>query len=228
MIRIGFICTAGGSVVEAAYKIFKNIELEFDFYVVTDRECGAEVMAKKIGIPHKRFEITDLEEFSTEVAEWLYEVNQVDLIVLFSSRLIGKKVYETGKCFNVHPSILPSFPGLNALKATISHGAKFFGATLHQVDEGIDTGPIFAQIISPVESSFDYTEIQRISHAQKLYLLLKLIEENSEIEIRKRRRLNQSPTVNSYVANPKINENYILEEFFNYVSHQNIKIVTLG
>jgi phosphoribosylglycinamide formyltransferase-1 len=51
---------------------------------------------------------------------------------------------------NIHPALLPSFPGLEAWKQALEYGVKFTGATVHFVDEGIDTGPIIAQRAVPV------------------------------------------------------------------------------
>ena len=51
---------------------------------------------------------------------------------------------------NIHPSLLPSFPGLHAVRQALQHGAKVSGCTVHLVDEGTDTGPILAQAAVPV------------------------------------------------------------------------------
>jgi phosphoribosylglycinamide formyltransferase-1 len=58
-----------------------------------------------------------------------------------------------GRALNVHPSLLPAFPGLHAQRQALDHGAKVAGATVHFVDEGIDTGPIVLQAAVPVEPS---------------------------------------------------------------------------
>jgi phosphoribosylglycinamide formyltransferase-1 len=55
-----------------------------------------------------------------------------------------------GRIVNIHPSLLPSFPGLHVQKAAIDHGARFSGCTVHFVDAGVDTGPIIAQAVVPV------------------------------------------------------------------------------
>jgi len=52
---------------------------------------------------------------------------------------------------NIHPALLPSFPGLNAQEQTIKFGAKFSGCTVHFADEGVDTGPIIIQAIIKVK-----------------------------------------------------------------------------
>jgi phosphoribosylglycinamide formyltransferase-1 len=56
-----------------------------------------------------------------------------------------------GRALNIHPSLLPAFPGLHAPRQALEHGVKVAGATVHFVDEGVDTGPIVAQAAVPVE-----------------------------------------------------------------------------
>lgn len=56
----------------------------------------------------------------------------------------------TGRVVNVHPALLPSFPGVNAVRQALAHGVKVTGCTVHFVDEGVDTGPIIAQRAVPV------------------------------------------------------------------------------
>jgi phosphoribosylglycinamide formyltransferase-1 len=56
-----------------------------------------------------------------------------------------------GRALNIHPSLLPSFPGLHAQRQALDHGAKVAGATVHFVDEGMDSGPIVLQAAVPVE-----------------------------------------------------------------------------
>ena len=56
-----------------------------------------------------------------------------------------------GRALNVHPSLLPAFPGLHAQRQALDHGAKVSGATVHFIDEGVDTGPIVLQAAVPVE-----------------------------------------------------------------------------
>ena len=55
-----------------------------------------------------------------------------------------------GRAVNIHPSLLPAFPGLHAQRQAIAHGVKVAGVTVHFVDEGVDTGPIIAQAAVPV------------------------------------------------------------------------------
>jgi phosphoribosylglycinamide formyltransferase-1 len=55
-----------------------------------------------------------------------------------------------GRIINIHPALLPAFPGLDVQKKALEHGVKFSGCTVHFVDEGVDTGPIILQSVVPV------------------------------------------------------------------------------
>ena len=91
----------------------------------------------------------------TAEAEYLKALRDagVDLVVLagFMRILKGEflRVF-AGRVINIHPSLLPSFPGLEAWKQALDYGVKVTGVTVHIVDQGIDTGPILAQRMVPV------------------------------------------------------------------------------
>ena len=78
---------------------------------------------------------------------------RVDLVVLAGFMRILKGEFLrafSGRVINIHPALLPSFPGLEAWKQALDYGVKFTGCTVHYVDQGIDTGPIIAQEPVPV------------------------------------------------------------------------------
>jgi phosphoribosylglycinamide formyltransferase-1 len=81
------------------------------------------------------------------IAGWL-EQRGVELVVLagymqlLTPAFLGR--FER-RVINVHPALLPAFPGLHAIEQAVEHGVKVFGVTVHFVDEGVDTGPIIAQ-----------------------------------------------------------------------------------
>jgi phosphoribosylglycinamide formyltransferase-1 len=68
-------------------------------------------------------------------------------------RLVGPPLLEAfpDAVLNIHPSLLPAFPGLDAQRQALAHGVKVSGATVHFTDEGVDTGPIIVQAAVPVE-----------------------------------------------------------------------------
>jgi phosphoribosylglycinamide formyltransferase 1 len=106
--------------------------------------------AAKAGIEAGAFpavEFDSRERRDAEMAEWLVE-RGVELVVLAGyMRLLTTPFLERfdGRILNVHPSLLPSFPGAHAVEDALAHGVKVTGATVHFVDEGIDTGPIVFQ-----------------------------------------------------------------------------------
>lgn len=81
--------------------------------------------------------------------------HDVDLVCLAGyMRILGGRFIREfqGRVLNIHPSLLPLFPGLDAQHQALAHGVKFSGCTVHLVDEGLDSGPIVAQAVVPVLS----------------------------------------------------------------------------
>ena len=79
--------------------------------------------------------------------------NEVDLVCLagYMRLLSGHFIREFSmRILNIHPSLLPAFPGLDAQHQALEHGVKFSGCTVHFVDEGLDSGPIVKQAVVPV------------------------------------------------------------------------------
>ena len=80
----------------------------------------------------------------------------VDLVVLAGfMRVVGKALIDAfpQRIMNIHPALLPSFPGLHGQGQAIAYGAKISGCTVHFVDEGVDTGPIILQAAVPVDDA---------------------------------------------------------------------------
>lgn len=78
---------------------------------------------------------------------------QVDIVCLAGfMRLLGPNFVRAfpGRVLNIHPALLPAFPGLDAQKQALDYGVKFAGCTVHLVDEGVDTGPVVRQAVVPV------------------------------------------------------------------------------
>ena len=81
------------------------------------------------------------------------EKREVDLVILAGfMRLVGKPLIDRfpNRIMNIHPALLPAFPGLHGQKQALDYGAKITGCTVHFVDEGLDTGPVIIQAAVPV------------------------------------------------------------------------------
>jgi phosphoribosylglycinamide formyltransferase-1 len=143
--------------------------------------------AEKAGIPVFSFvpkEFASKNDFEQAIWEQL-DKHDVDFIVLAGyMRLIGPFLLEkyAGRIINIHPSLLPAFPGKDAIAQAVAAGVKVTGVTIHYVDEGMDTGPIIAQ--RAVEIADGDTErevaekIHAVEHAFYPETLEKLFNEN--------------------------------------------------
>ena len=107
------------------------------------------------------------------IADWLTE-REVDLVVLagYMQLLSGEFILRfPHRIVNVHPALLPSFPGLDAVQQALDHGSKITGVTVHFVDEDVDSGPIIFQRPVPVPPSRDWDELEAAIHATEHALL---------------------------------------------------------
>jgi phosphoribosylglycinamide formyltransferase-1 len=172
-IRIGVILSAGGSAFSEAVQISSDLPLEF--YAVTDRNCEAEARCRELSIPVARIENSENSGFS-HLAKMHFQECGVEVVLLHFSRLIGAELFESFVCCNVHPALLPAFPGLSAVKKAWSSGARFIGGTLHFVDASVDGGPIIAQTVTPVPIKAPLQWCERASFLQKTFLTLILFE----------------------------------------------------
>ena len=106
---------------------------------------------KSFVIDHKTFK--DKTSYEAELIRTIESLN-VDLICLAGyMRIVGAEVIKRfrGKIINIHPALLPSFPGLHGQKQALDYGVKVSGCTVHFVDEGCDTGPIILQKVVPIK-----------------------------------------------------------------------------
>jgi formyltetrahydrofolate-dependent phosphoribosylglycinamide formyltransferase len=100
---------------------------------------------------------------------------QPDLVVLAGfMKLVGPAFLAAfdGRLINTHPALLPSFPGMHAVRDALAHGVKLAGATIFLVDAGTDTGPVVAQVAVPVHDDDDEDTLhERIKVAERSLLV---------------------------------------------------------
>lgn len=107
------------------------------------------------------------------LGDWLDE-HGVDLVVLagFMELLGGPFIRRfEGRLINVHPSLLPAFPGVGAIEQALAYGVKVTGVTIHFVDEGVDTGPVVLQEAFELSYARDVEEVERRTHEIEHLLL---------------------------------------------------------
>jgi phosphoribosylglycinamide formyltransferase-1 len=124
-------------------------DVEIVQLVVNKPGVGAIQHAEKNNISYEVIDSSKMsrEEFDEKTIE-IFEEKEIEVVVLAGFMRILTPVFITkykDKILNIHPSLLPAFPGSQAHKDTIAYGAKISGCTAHLVDEGVDSGPIIMQ-----------------------------------------------------------------------------------
>jgi phosphoribosylglycinamide formyltransferase 1 len=165
VIRIAVLASGGGTNLQALLDACAARRIDGRVEVVLSNVPGAPALerARRAGsatevLPSKGF--SDREAYDAQLLERLRRY-QPDLVCLAGfMRLLGPRFLGTfgatdatrgcPRVMNIHPGLLPSFPGLHAQRQALAYGARFTGCTVHFVDEGTDTGPIIAQAIVPV------------------------------------------------------------------------------
>jgi phosphoribosylglycinamide formyltransferase-1 len=148
--------------------------------VASNREdARALARADAAGIPNRVFALdrfADRETRDRDMADWL-ELRGVDFVVLAGyMHLLTTPFLDRfpERIVNVHPSLLPSFPGLDAVAEALAAGVETTGVTVHYVDEGVDSGPVIRQESVAVEPR--ETLLDRI-HAVEHRLLPEVVKE---------------------------------------------------
>ena len=188
--RIAVFASGNGSNFQAIAEAIasKQIDAIICFLFCDNPKAYVIERAKKMGIPFTVFSPKNYENraaYETELLKQL-EINAVDLIVLAGyMRIIGPTVLMAyaNRILNIHPSLLPYFPGRNSIQDAFEANEKETGVTVHFVDEGVDTGPIIAQekvAILP-EDTVDSLEarIHQVEHRLFPQVIQKVIEDKT-------------------------------------------------
>ena len=155
--RLGVLASGGGTNLQAIIDRCRESSFPAEIAVVIANNPGAGALerARQAGIPARCINHRDFasrEEFDAALVEALREAG-IELVVLAGFMRIITKVLLGAfplRIINIHPALLPAFPGLHVQQQAIDYGARFSGCTVHFVDGGVDTGPIIIQAVVPV------------------------------------------------------------------------------
>lgn len=156
-LRIGALASGGGTNLQAIIDRCQDGSIQAEIVVVicNNPDAGALERARKAGIPalcldHRAF--SDRAAFDRELVKALQEAGADTIVLAGFMRIITEAMLEAfpQRILNIHPALLPAFPGLHVQRKAIEYGARFAGCTVHFVDGGVDTGPIIAQAVVPV------------------------------------------------------------------------------
>ncbi|MEN6567045.1 MAG: phosphoribosylglycinamide formyltransferase [Veillonellales bacterium] len=154
---LGVLASGRGSNLQAIMDAISAGSIAAEIGVVISDNPKANVLKRVAGtgipaIPIDRKKFAARAEFEGEIARQL-NLHHVELVVLAGfMRILSPDFISlfSGYIMNIHPALLPSFPGLNAQEQAVNYGVKVSGCTIHFVDEGMDTGPIILQEAVPV------------------------------------------------------------------------------
>tara|TARA_Y100001958_G_scaffold120592_1_gene87707 strand:+ start:50 stop:700 length:651 start_codon:yes stop_codon:yes gene_type:complete len=184
MKKIAVMISGSGSNLEAIVKACheKNIYGEIVYVISNNPDAYGIERAKKYNIPvkiidHKSY--TDRDDFDDALKEFLDNL-EIDLIILAGfMRILGKNITEKfyGKMINLHPSLLPLYPGLNTHTQALNNKDEYHGISIHFVSAELDAGPLIAQGKVSVKADDDLEKLVSKIHKVEHDLLPKIINE---------------------------------------------------
>ena len=213
-LNIGVIASGRGSNFQSILDEIEKgwLHAKVRILIVDNPDAYAVERAKKHGIEHlvilpKGFSTKD--EFYSNITDELKK-REVGLVVLAGfMRIVGSPLIDSfpNRIMNIHPALLPSFPGLHGHKQAIDYGVKISGCTVHFVDKGMDTGPIIIQAAVPVyDSDTEETLSERILKLEhRIYPeAIRLFSEN-RLKVEGRRvKIIGSTASDDFLVNPPV------------------------
>ncbi len=145
--RLGIMCSGNGTNFENIVRTCTKDEVVLMIH--NKKKCGAAKRADKLGIPHCHISHEDEDQIIQLMQAW-----RVELIILAGwMRIVSPKLINafSERIINVHPSLLPKYKGLHAVEQALESGDTETGASVHFVDEGLDTGQVIIQQSVPIE-----------------------------------------------------------------------------
>ncbi len=145
--RLGIMCSGNGTNFENIVRTCTKDEVVLMIH--NKKKCGAAKRADKFGIPHCHISHEDEDQIIQLMQAW-----RVELIILAGwMRIVSPKLINafSERIINVHPSLLPKYKGLHAVEQALESGDTETGASVHFVDEGLDTGQVIIQRSVPIE-----------------------------------------------------------------------------
>jgi phosphoribosylglycinamide formyltransferase-1 len=162
--RVGVLASGAGTNLQA---ILDRVHGRHGVEVVAvgSDQPGAQALerAARAGVPTGEFPLEDDRDRRDAAIAGFLAGHGVELVVLAGYMALltpGFLARFPGRVINVHPALLPAFPGLHAIEQALDYGVKVFGVTIHFVDEGVDTGPIIAQRAIELPDASDPAQVR--------------------------------------------------------------------
>jgi len=216
-VRIGVLASGRGSNLQSIMDSIASGHIRAEIAVVISDKMDAFALerAKGAGIPgefidpkkSRRREDHDLVVLKRLMA------HKVDLVILAGyMRIVTMTLVEAfeNAMMNIHPALLPSFPGLHVQRRAIEHGVRFSGCTVHFVDGGMDTGPIIIQAVVPVlpDDTEDSLSSRILAQEHRIYpeAVRLFVEGRLAVEDRRVVVRGGHPHTDDFMVNPDIED----------------------
>lgn len=214
-ISLGVLVSGNGSNLQSLIENIENNRLDGRISIVISNNQDAYALkrCRKHNIPtavvdHNLF--ASREDFDRRMIEIL-NASGVELVVMAGFMRILTPVFFQAfpmKILNIHPALLPSFPGLHVQQKAVDYGVKFSGCTVHFADEGVDSGPIVIQAVVPVYDNDDGKSLSERILQEEHRIYSQAIQYYAEGRIaitgRRVRILNSIPSENTALINPSL------------------------
>jgi phosphoribosylglycinamide formyltransferase 1 len=154
-LRLGVLVSGTGSNLQVLLDTFNTAPREARVVAVASTRAGAQALdrAAAAAVPHEVF--VRAADRDARLGDWL-EAHGVELVVCAGwMGILSPAFIERLPAINLHPALLPSFPGAHAIDDALAHGVRITGVTVHIVDAGVDSGPIILQEAVPVHYDDD-------------------------------------------------------------------------
>ncbi len=178
MLNIGVLASGRGSNFQAFIDAAESgrLNVKIKLLIVDNPDAYAIERAKRHSIDYLYIDPSKYagkNEFYNEAARQLQN-KSVELVVLAGfMRIVGKPLLDAypNRVMNIHPALLPSFPGLHGQKDAVNYGVRISGCSVHFVDEGVDTGPVIIQAAVPVspDDTEDMLSARILALEHKIY-----------------------------------------------------------
>jgi phosphoribosylglycinamide formyltransferase-1 len=163
-LRVGVLASGTGTNLQALLDSVHGREAQIVAVASDKPEAPALARARRAGVETATFPRGDFPDRAARdlaIADWLTG-HDVQLVVLAGYMALLDATFIArfrDRIVNVHPSLLPAFPGIGAVQQALDHGVKIFGVTVHLVDEGVDTGAILLQAAIELPSAGDAASV---------------------------------------------------------------------
>lgn len=164
--------SGSGTNFEALMEAQKEGKLDVDIQALfCDRpEAYALKRAENWNIPSKCIELKNCEnkaDYEKQIIRWISQFSPEMIILSGYMKIVSKTLLNVfdGRIVNLHPALLPEFPGAHAIQDAYEAGVPVTGVTVHFIDEGVDTGPVIVQKAVPVPQGCSLDELEAAVHA---------------------------------------------------------------